>query len=429
MALKEDGSLVVWALSGGTGYPTALTNVPAEARTGVKAIAAGAYHALALKTNGTVISWGYTLAAITSGLSNVTAIAAGMDENMALKDDGSIVVWRESYQRPIPEEARSGAIAIAKGYPHSIALKQDGTIVQWAANGVASLSNVPPSAMEGVRAISATYLRSVVVKHDGSVVSWGNGYYGPQSPPTDTQSGVIAVSTRAEQGFPHDYTLALKDDGTVLHWGNLWGASNSPSASEGNGRFRAVAAGGESALLLYEPKLPVVAPFTFRYWTGPTGPVVSIDSSASLDSLAPFATAQWHLNGRPLEGVPTTNLFFSGHQATLRIPIINTNQSGIYTIVYSNDAGSVTSAPLAEIDVREPWITRISLEITRHADASRIAWHTNAWDLMLQSTTNLNPPVTWTDWAETPSVIGSQFVVTNRPASPHQFFRLFRPFD
>lgn len=130
-----------------------------------------------------------------------------------------------------------------------------------------------------------------------------------------------------------------------------------------------------------------------------------------------------------MEGVPATNIVISGQQATLRIPITNVNQSGIYTIVYRNDSGSVTSSPLAEIDVKIPWITQISLQITQSSNDMMIAWHTNALDLVLQSTTNLTAPVNWTDWAEMPSVLGSQFVVTNHLSGRHQFFRLFRAYD
>jgi hypothetical protein len=60
------------------------------------AIAAGGNHTVALKNDGTVVSWGvYGLAqqAVPAGLSNVVAIATGDYHSMALRSDGTIVAW------------------------------------------------------------------------------------------------------------------------------------------------------------------------------------------------------------------------------------------------------------------------------------------------------------------------------------------------
>lgn len=72
------------------------TNVPAAAQSGVVAIAAGGYHTIALKSDGTVAAWGYNSYGQTSvpaGLSNVLAIAAGCYHAVALKQDGTVVAW------------------------------------------------------------------------------------------------------------------------------------------------------------------------------------------------------------------------------------------------------------------------------------------------------------------------------------------------
>ena len=63
------------------------------------AIAAGGYHSLALKSDGTVVAWGCGggtttgSAACRRGLSGVTAIAAGVYHSLALKSDGTVVAW------------------------------------------------------------------------------------------------------------------------------------------------------------------------------------------------------------------------------------------------------------------------------------------------------------------------------------------------
>lgn len=76
MALKTDGSVVVW---GSNEYGQA--NVPAAALIGVVAIAAGQSHTVALKSDGSVLAWGdNSLGQVTVpevARNGVTAIAAG----------------------------------------------------------------------------------------------------------------------------------------------------------------------------------------------------------------------------------------------------------------------------------------------------------------------------------------------------------------
>src|ERR1035437_9763592 len=69
------GTVTTWPL---TGIPPGLTNVVA--------ISAGAYHSLALKSDGTVVAWGldtYGQIDVPAGLTGVTAIAAGGDHSLA----------------------------------------------------------------------------------------------------------------------------------------------------------------------------------------------------------------------------------------------------------------------------------------------------------------------------------------------------------
>jgi hypothetical protein len=53
-----------------------------------------------------------------------------------------------------------------------------------------------------------------------------------------------------------------------------------------------------------------------------------------------------------------------------------------------------------------------------------LSWPTNAPDFTLQSATNLAPPVNWMDSSNSPSVAGTQFMVTNTPSNNSQFYRL-----
>ena len=86
------GTVVAWGAGGlgQSGHPHyGQTTVPAGL-SGVVAIAAGDYHTVALKSNGTVVAWGdnyYGQRTVPAGLSGVTAIAAGGHHTVALKLD------------------------------------------------------------------------------------------------------------------------------------------------------------------------------------------------------------------------------------------------------------------------------------------------------------------------------------------------------
>ena len=81
-------------------------------------IAAGAYHSLRLKADGSVVGWG----ANASGQSenqdgHFVAIAAGDGHSLGLKADGSVVGWGDNY---FGQAARKGGafVAIAAGGGH-----------------------------------------------------------------------------------------------------------------------------------------------------------------------------------------------------------------------------------------------------------------------------------------------------------------------
>ncbi len=93
--------------------------VPAEAQSGIIAIAGGEKHSLALTETGKVIAWGdnwqgqCTVPA--EAQSGVTAIAAGDKHSLALTDAGKVIAWGWNFygQCTVPAEAQSGVVAIA----------------------------------------------------------------------------------------------------------------------------------------------------------------------------------------------------------------------------------------------------------------------------------------------------------------------------
>jgi len=237
LALKSDGTVVAW---GRNDFGQA--NVP-EGLSDVIAIAAGYYHSLALKSDGTVVAWGYNghgQTNVPEGLSDVKAIAAGGYHSIALKSDGTVVAWGSYYyvgKKELPT-GMSGVAAIAAGFDHSLVLKSDHTVE---ARGYYyyGQTNVP-AGLSGVEAISAGYIHSLALKSDGTVVAWGTYHYGEGD--ITELSGVKAIVA----GYL--YSLALKTDGTVVAWGlNNSGQSEVPT---GLSDVVAISAGREHSLAL-----------------------------------------------------------------------------------------------------------------------------------------------------------------------------------
>ena len=176
------------------------------------AIARGTDHALALKSNGTVVAWGYNSAGQTSvpaGLANVVGITASGSTSYALKSDGTVVAW--GWQPTIPN-GLSGVVAIdASSNGGVVALKADGTVVAWGFEG-------PPEGLSDVVAVAAGRNHRVALKSDGTVVAWGAGT-------TFTESGshgnlvpwnlsnVVAIAASS------DATYTIRADGSVVWWG------------------------------------------------------------------------------------------------------------------------------------------------------------------------------------------------------------------
>jgi alpha-tubulin suppressor-like RCC1 family protein len=254
LALKSDGTVVAWGLNGHgeTNVPPDLSNVVAIATSGVFF---NAYdHNLALKADGTIVTWGsqttFPDVFKPAGLSNIMAIATGPGQSLVLSSNGLVTAWGyPPYVTNVPA-GLSNVVAIAAGGSHNLALKSDGTVVAWGTNA-SGQTNVP-AGLNDVMAIAAGNQHSLALRSNGVVVAWGNNSYGQTNVPAGL-SNVIAIATGASEFGNHN--LALKSDGTVVEWGQVFdysggflesppaGLSNVVSVAAGTSDSLAIAAG------------------------------------------------------------------------------------------------------------------------------------------------------------------------------------------
>lgn len=205
LAVRSDGSVWSWGFGylGHGAYEGRLTPTQVAGVASVKQVASGLYHVLALRHDGNVIAWG-----------NNSRGAVG---------DGTTI------HRPSPvAPVLSGVRAIAAN-GHSLALKTDGTVWAWDENNLGQSGGTPgqnpstPARIEGLRditAVAAGSLHSVALRSDGTVWAWGEGValgdgrvVDSATPVQASITGVTAIA--AGNGF----TLALREDGTVWTFG------------------------------------------------------------------------------------------------------------------------------------------------------------------------------------------------------------------
>lgn len=229
------------------------------------AIAAGDQHTLAVDLEGNVWAWGRNVygqlgrnatdaenavpklvqasSDNSSSFTEIVAVASGMEHSVALKSDGTVFSWgRNSYgqlgngetlminEKALEVPGISRIMEIAAGDNHTVALKQDQTTVwAWGTNRLGQLGDggredkltpVQVQGMNEVTKIATGDNHTIAVKQDGSVWMWGKNTSGTQSSRTTPIqiTGMNEAVAIGGGGYSDSFTLAVKTDGTVWKW-------------------------------------------------------------------------------------------------------------------------------------------------------------------------------------------------------------------
>lgn len=315
LALKSDGTVASWGCltvgyqAGALATPQWLTDVVAVSASGLSPVSPPSEFSLALRSDGSVVGWGYNYhgqATPPQGLTNVIATSAGREHGLALTSDGTVIGWGANYSgAATPPQGLSNVIGISARYSHSLALKSDGTVVGWGWNSFGQA--VPPQGLANVVAISAGFRHSLALRSDGTVVAWGDNFYGQATVPAGLKD-VVGISAGTWQ------SLALKSDGTVVGWGSNLNGEAIPPAGLRN--VVAISAGNQYSLALRDitpPSIGVQFPVDGQTYFNTAGPI-PVDFTVEDDfDLQPEVTLT--LDGQPFSGseIAVSDMPFGDH--------------------------------------------------------------------------------------------------------------------
>lgn len=181
-----------------------------------------------------------------TGLTGMRALAIGAEHTLAVDPSGNIATWggNDFGQLGVGNENPSNTpkwvaafvntLGVAAGNYHSVAIKGDGTVWTWGYNRSGELGlgdlvdrNTPKSTgLSGVIAVAAGDGHTLALKSDGTVWAWGTNRYG-QAIPAFNADPVITRPQQVE-GLSNvkaiaagsNFSMALLGNGTVKTWGS-----------------------------------------------------------------------------------------------------------------------------------------------------------------------------------------------------------------
>jgi len=248
-------------------------------------VAAGYYHSLAIKTDGSLWAWGLNgngqlglgddddrSSPVQVGGEETTwsSVAAGGHYSLAIKNDGSLWAWgrnddgqlgngtQTNESSPVQIGGETAWSSVVAGGYHSLAIKNDGSLWAWGLNDDGQLGDgtnenrLSPVQIGGETAWSSVVAggyHSLAIKNDGSLWAWGRNFFGQLGDGTQTNEsspvqigGETAWSSVAAGGA---HSLAIKNDGSLWAWGSNGGGQLGDGTQ--TGKLSPVQIGGETA--------------------------------------------------------------------------------------------------------------------------------------------------------------------------------------
>jgi alpha-tubulin suppressor-like RCC1 family protein len=269
-AIKTDGTLWTWGrnTNGQLGInDTTARNTPVTTFAGGtnwKQVSSGGYPMAAIKTDGTLWTWGSNIegrlgtndttdratpVTTFAGGTNWKQVAAGYSHCAAIKTDGTLWTWgsggagqlgtNDTTTKSVPVEVfgnHTNWKQVSAGGSHTAAIKTDGTLWTWGNNNEGQLGtndttnrNTPVTTFAGGtnwKKVHAGYhSNNAAIKTDGTLWTWGRNAYG-QLGTNDTTQRNTPVTTFAggtnwkQASIGRGQTAAIKTDGTLWTWGN-----------------------------------------------------------------------------------------------------------------------------------------------------------------------------------------------------------------
>jgi len=265
LAIKTDGSLWSWGGNGALLGYTAASNVSSPTQIGSltnwSKISSSHGHVLAIKTDGTLWAWGISSAGELGYLVPVTfdfesspvqvgsltswkQVSATDYTAAAIKTDGTLWTWGHN-------EDGSGVLGLSDNVNRSSptqvgsltnwkqadinqyncgAVKTDGTLWQWGIIPAASTVSSPTQvgSLTNWSQVSTSHNLSFAIKTDNTLWAWGSDNFGfgmfgngsrSYTSSSPVQIGSLTNWKQVSTGYTGAFSAAIKTDGTLWVWG------------------------------------------------------------------------------------------------------------------------------------------------------------------------------------------------------------------
>lgn len=429
----------------------------------------------------------------------VTQIAAGAYHTLFTKSDGSLwVMGDNSYGQlglgPTPAMTNvpqrivsSGVVLLAAGFHHSLYKKSDISLWGMGTNGSGQLglgaavasATVPQQITSGVGLIAAGYNHSLFtggspprlwVMGDNSSGQLGDGTYNNHYVPeyvfitTGTRAGFTAIAA----GGNHSLFGTVNSSGGAL-WGmgyngngqlQLGSSTNKPELILSSG-VAAVAAGAFHSLYIRESdgfllsmgddsfgqlgdgednySFINVGPFGVAPQYPATNTVVAVAAGYYHSLFILSDGSLWAVgddeSGQLGNGAGGTHLWTDTPEMIVASNVVAVAAGGVHSLFIKSDGslwgmgyngnGQLGTGDYTERDTPVEIVAPPpQISIIPYGSNVILAWPTNAVGFILQSTTNLTPPVVWSTNSPAPVLIGNQFEVFTPSSGTQKFYRL-----